>query len=86
MKNKTKAVSITMPELMYKQAEITAKAENRTFSEFVREAIRRYNWDNIMDEANSYGSARAKALGIKEEDIVPLIKEFRRDQKLKRKN
>ena len=81
MKNSTKAVSITMPVEMYKDAELTAKKENRTFSEFVREAIRQYSWERNMSEANRYGQLKAKELGIKEKDVVTLIKKYRREQK-----
>jgi len=38
----TKVYSITMPPEMGKQAERLAKKENRTMSELMREALRRY--------------------------------------------
>ena len=38
----TKVYSITMPPEMAKQAERLAKKENRTMSELMREALRRY--------------------------------------------
>jgi len=38
----TKVYSITMPPAMAKQAERLAKRENRTMSELMREAFRRY--------------------------------------------
>jgi Arc/MetJ-type ribon-helix-helix transcriptional regulator len=38
----TKVYSITMPPEMAKQAEALAKKENRTMSELMREALRRY--------------------------------------------
>lgn len=77
---KAKAVSITMPVEMYKDAETTAKAENRTFSELVREALRRYNWEKLMDEANAYGGPKAQRLGLTEKDVVPLIKQMRKEE------
>lgn len=84
MKNaKAKAISITMPAEMYKNAESTAKAENRTFSELVREALRRYNWEKDFDQIQSYGRARAVQLGIKEEDVVPLIHRARKEEREK---
>ncbi len=85
MKSITKAVSITMPVAMYKEAEVTAKKENRTFSEFVREAIRRYYWERDFDQIHAYGRARAEQLGIEEKDVVPLIHEYRREQREKNK-
>ena len=38
----TRVYSITMPPEMAKQAERLAKKENRTMSELIREALRRY--------------------------------------------
>ncbi len=85
MKNNTKAVSITMPVEMYKDAEQTAKKENRTFSEFVREAIRRYNWEKDFDQVQAYGRARAEQLGVKEEDIPMLVREPQRAYMFKKR-
>lgn len=80
MKNSTKAVSITMPLVMFKDAESRAKSENRTFSEFIREAIRMYNWERDFNKLNSVGRVKAERLGIKEEDIVPLVRSIRKEQ------
>jgi predicted DNA-binding protein len=38
----TKVIAITMPPEMAKQAERLAKKQNRTMSELMREAFRRY--------------------------------------------
>lgn len=86
MKNNTKAVSITMPVAMYKEAEKLAKDENRTISELLRETIRKYiaakqSWG----ELTAYGSARAAHLGIKPGDINGLIHEGRADYRVKSK-
>src|SRR5436853_7854305 len=47
---KTKIYSITMPPDMAKQAERLAKKENRTMSELMREAFRRYVSDNARQK------------------------------------
>ena len=46
-------------------------------SEPMREAFRRYRRQCEWDEANAYGRAKAKELGITEADVVRLIKESR---------
>ena len=46
-------------------------------SELMREAFRRYKRQREWDEANDYGRAKAKELGITEADLVRLIKESR---------
>jgi hypothetical protein len=46
-------------------------------SELMREAFRRYKRQREWDEANAYGRAKAKELGITEADVVRLIKESR---------
>ena len=77
----TKILSITLPPGMLKEAEQLAKKENRTLSELFREALRHYQRERRWDEINAYGRAQAKKLGIREEDIVPLVKEFRRERR-----
>ena len=49
-------------------------------SELMREAFRRYKRQREWDEANEYGSARAKQIGITEADVVRLIQEFRAEE------
>lgn len=45
----TRVYSITMPPEMAKQAERLAKKENRTMSELMREAFRRYQQPPVLD-------------------------------------
>jgi predicted transcriptional regulator len=73
----SKVVSITLPPDMVTEAEQLARREKRTMSELMREAFRRYKRQREWDEANQYGDAKAKQLGITEADVVRLIKEFR---------
>jgi Arc/MetJ-type ribon-helix-helix transcriptional regulator len=111
MIRRTKNISITMPIAMAKQVERLAKRENRTMSELVREALRRYEggsartshddlqWavqliadskreqrekpmsseELIAESARlaGYGSRQARKLGIKESDIVGIIRKAR---------
>jgi Arc/MetJ-type ribon-helix-helix transcriptional regulator len=50
----TKVYSITMPPEMAKQAERLAKRENRTMSELMREALRRYQQPLLVLDAREY--------------------------------
>ena len=50
----TKVYSITMPPDMAKQAERLAKKENRTMSELMREALRRYQQPRVSFDASEY--------------------------------
>jgi len=72
-----------MPEPQAKIAEQMARAEKRTMSELVREALRRYEKERrreIIEEAGK----RAKVLGIEEEDGPRIVKEWRREQREKK--
>jgi CopG family transcriptional regulator/antitoxin EndoAI len=75
----TKVVSITMPPPLFKQAQDLAKQENRTMSELVREALRRYQREREYEQIRSYGTMSADMADVKnEEDVVRVIREFRR--------
>lgn len=50
----TKVYSITMPPDMAKQAERLAKKENRTMSELMREALRRYQQQPVLFDVREY--------------------------------
>lgn len=80
----TRVLSISMPPGMLQETEELAKKENRTMSELVREALRRYQQEQRWAKIRAIGSARVKALGLKESDVVPLIHEYRREQREKR--
>ena len=58
----TKVPSITLPEAMLDAAKKRAKLENRTMSELVREALRRYEM-RWLDEFVSMRSPRRRRLG-----------------------
>jgi predicted transcriptional regulator len=68
--------SISIPEAQFKAAEQMAKAENRTMSELVREALRRYEKERREETIAKYGK-RAGERGLTEADVVRIIKEER---------
>jgi CopG family transcriptional regulator / antitoxin EndoAI len=78
----TKIISISMPEAQAKAAEELAKAENRTMSELVREALRTYEKQKRAETTAKYRN-KAEARGITEADVVRIIREYRKQQREK---
>jgi CopG family transcriptional regulator/antitoxin EndoAI len=73
----TKLITISIfPELL-EEAEKVAREENRTRSELIREALRRYIAERELRRLQRYGMERAQKLGLKEEDVQRLIDEHR---------
>jgi len=64
---------------MLKDAERLAKRENRTMSQLMREALRHYQRSRQRDETNAFGRSGARALGVAETDVVPLVTTIRRE-------
>lgn len=58
-------------------AEKTAKQESRTRSELVREALRQYLWGRRWNTIRRYAEQRARAVGIREEDVDRVVHESR---------
>jgi len=81
----TKVISISMPEAQAKAAEQLAKAENRTMSELVREALRTYEKQKRAETTAKYRK-KAEERGITEADVVRIIREFRKEQREKNKS
>ncbi len=78
----TKVLSITLPERMLDSVKKRAKKENRTMSELVREALRRYEASQWLSEVQAYGQERAAAVGVlTEEDVDRVIHEARAERR-----
>ncbi|MFC5864344.1 ribbon-helix-helix protein, CopG family [Acidicapsa dinghuensis] len=82
----TKAISITLPSALLESAQSLAKRENRTMSELVREALRKYEElqerKRYWDELNAFGRASAEKIGVhSEEDVVRIVRESRRERR-----
>jgi CopG family transcriptional regulator/antitoxin EndoAI len=58
-------------------AEKIAKEENRTRSELMREALRRYIAEMELRRLQRYGLKKAKELSLKEADVQRFIDEYR---------
>ena len=82
----SRTLSITLPPEMLSRAEQLARRENRTMSELVREALRHYERKKWWEEMNAYGRAKAEELGLDEADVVPLVREVRKQRQARQKS
>ena len=77
----TKLISISIMPDFLREVEKVAKAENRTRSELIREALRRYIEDREWEKLSRYARIKSAETGIKtEEDIQRVVDEFRGEQ------
>ena len=75
----TKLLTISILPDFLKEVERIAKKENRTKSELIREALRRYIEDREWEKLTRYAQKEAVETGIRtEEDIQKVVDEFRR--------
>jgi metal-responsive CopG/Arc/MetJ family transcriptional regulator len=76
----TKAISITLPEPMLAAAKKRAKKENRTMSEYIREALRNYAKETEWQEVMAQARASAHKAGYRTKaDVDRAIRETRAD-------
>jgi hypothetical protein len=76
----TKTVSISMPPGELKLAERLAKSTNRSLSGVVREGLKRLASEQYWQQVQAVANPKAKALGITENDVNRLVKEYRREK------
>ena len=77
----TKLISFSIMPDFLREVEKVAKEENRTKSELIREALRRYMEDREWEKLTRYARIKSAATGIKtEEDIQRVVDEFRGEQ------
>lgn len=75
----TKTWTISLPPKLLREAERTAKEENRTKSELVREALRLYLEGQQWRKLQRKTALQAQALGIRtEEDVNQLVHAVRK--------
>ena len=75
--------TVSLPPALFQEAKKVAEKEGRTTSEVFRESLRQYLWFNRWEKIKKYGMIRASSLGLKPEDIAPLIHAFRKEGKVK---
>jgi CopG family transcriptional regulator/antitoxin EndoAI len=75
----TQTWTVSLPPRLLKEAERTAKEEDRTKSELVREALRMYIEERKWQKLQRKTALQAKVLGVKtEEDVDRLVHEIRK--------
>jgi len=70
-----------VPSAMLPEIHAAAEEEHRPPSELVREALEHYMEARAWKKIFAYGDARAKALGLTEQDVPRLISESRREHR-----
>lgn len=66
-------INVSVPPALAKRIKKVAKEENRTKSELLREAFRRYEFDRDWAKIKAWGRQTARRVGIKTEDDVERI-------------
>ena len=78
----TKTWSISLPPRLEKEAQRAAREENRTKSELIREALRRYLQGRKLRNLQAYGAMKAKESGMSgEENVDHLVHQYRRERR-----
>ncbi len=73
----TKVFALSLPLKLAREAERVARQEGRTRSELLREALTLYLSESKWRELRKYGTVQAKKLGLAEEDVERLVREYR---------
>ncbi len=74
----TKLISFSIMPDFLREVEEVARAENRTKSELIREALRRYIEDREWEKLTRDARRKSAETGIKtEEDIQRIVDEYR---------
>lgn len=66
-------INISVPRAIAKQIETLAKEENRTKSELMREAFRKYRSDRQWAKIRKWGEETARRMGIETYDDIERI-------------
>ncbi|HNZ30160.1 MAG: hypothetical protein BWY84_00206 [Candidatus Aerophobetes bacterium ADurb.Bin490] len=79
---KVKALSITIPGELTEKLHKISKAENKSVSFVISEAVMSYCGKKELEEARAEFSERARKMGVvSEEDIDRVIHEYRQERK-----
>ena len=73
MQTQRSIINVSMPPALAKRVEKIAKEENRTKSELLREAFRRYEFDRDWAKIRAWGEETARRMGIETDDDVERI-------------
>lgn len=72
-----KLLSVSIPDELMRDAEAIARAQGKTKSEVVRDALRRQIQLERLRELQRYGRARAEERGIGPDDAEALVDDLR---------
>jgi Arc/MetJ-type ribon-helix-helix transcriptional regulator len=72
-----KVISVSLPPEMEREVQQIAKAERRSVSEVLREAIRQYSANRDLAAIRSDGKKIAKRKKLKREDVTRVVREGR---------
>ena len=72
-----KLLSVSIPDELMRAAEAIARAQGKTKSEVVRDALRRQIQLERLRELQRYGRARAEERGIGPDDAEALVDDLR---------
>jgi CopG family transcriptional regulator/antitoxin EndoAI len=72
-----KILSVSIPDELMRDAEALARAQGRTKSDLVREALRRQVELERLRELQRYGRRRAEERGVGPEDAEALVDDLR---------
>jgi CopG family transcriptional regulator/antitoxin EndoAI len=76
-----KILSVSVPDDLMREAEAIARAQGKTKSELVREALRRQVQLEHLRGLQRYGRRRAEERGVGPEEAEALVDEFRGRQR-----
>ena len=78
------ANNISLPEPLLAEIQSAAEAQHRTADELAADAIRQYLEQQSWMQFVERNERRAKAMGITEDDVDRLIKEYRTENRQER--
>jgi len=78
MARTTKIITLSLPPKMAKKIDELMEKEQRTRSELLREALRRYIEEQEGQAILRYGRQKAKEKGITEEKIEDIVDAYRK--------
>ena len=74
----TKVVALSVPQEMEKEIQKHAKAEHRTVSEYLREAVRQYMSIREFETTRTKISKRLKKSKLNASDVESVVEELRK--------
>ncbi len=71
--------NLSLPDGLQTEIEKVARAQERTVNQVLADAVDRYIREEQWQSLKSYGRQKARERGIKENDVLRLIAESRRE-------